>query len=161
MADSEFELAQVNLARLVAPLTDPLLAEFVANLEPVNALADRAPGFVWRFQTDDGDATSIRPFDDDRILINFSVWKDLASLRDFVYGGGHNVVMKRRREWFEHMADAYLALWWIPSGHRPTVAEAAERVDHLKRSGPSPHAFTFRDPYPSPNAAVATVSTGR
>ena len=125
------------------------MADFVANLKPINELADIAPGFVWRFQTEQGNATSLRPYDDDRIIINFSVWEDLESLRTFVYRSAHNTVMKRRREWFELLTDAYVALWWLPRDHRPTIAEAVERLEHLKRHGPSVVAFTFREFFPA------------
>ena len=136
-------LAQVNIALPSEPLDSPLLAEFVAALEPVNALADRSPGFVWRLQTEDGDATGIRAFGDDRLIVNMSVWESLEALRAFVYSGEHLAVMRRRREWFARM-DAFLALWWVPLGHIPTVAEAEERLDHLRAHGPTSAAFTFR-----------------
>ncbi|HEY7475186.1 MAG TPA: DUF3291 domain-containing protein [Vicinamibacterales bacterium] len=152
MSPSAFHLAQVNIARLLAPLTDPGMADFVANLPQINAIADRSPGFVWRFQTEEGDATAIRPYEDDRIVINFSVWEDLASLQNFVYRGAHSEIMKRRREWFARMADAYIALWWVPAGHRPTLEEAVERMEHLKAHGPSPHAFTLREFHPPPES---------
>jgi len=145
---------------MTAPLTDPVMADFVANLEPINALAERSPGFVWRFQTDGGDATAVRPYDDDRIIINFSVWEDAASLREFVYRGDHAGIMKRRREWFERLDDLYLVLWWVPTGHRPSVREAVERLEHLKQHGPSREAFTFREPYPMPGAAASDLVTG-
>jgi hypothetical protein len=147
-------LAQVNLATLRAPLDDPELAGFVAQLEPVNALADAFPGFVWRLQTEDGDATAIRPFDDDRIMVNLSVWASLESLRDFVYASRHLDVLRRRREWFHRMADPFLALWWVPAGTIPTVAQAKDRLELLARQGPTPAAFTFRVPFPAPTAAT-------
>jgi hypothetical protein len=118
--DSRYRLAQINIARMLAPLTDPVMADFVANLPPINALADSSPGFVWRFQTEQGDATGVRPYDDDRIIINFSVWEDLDSLRNFVYRSAHAGILKRRREWFDRLTDAYVALWWVPAAHRPT-----------------------------------------
>ena len=159
MADARFQLAQINIARMREPLTDPIMADFVANLTPINALADTSPGFVWRLQTEEGDATAVRPYQDDRIIINVSVWEDLTSLRDFVYRSAHNSVMKRRREWFDRMTDAYVALWWVPLDHRPTIAEAVERMEHLKRHGPSPVAFTFQESYPTPGApAAASIS---
>jgi heme-degrading monooxygenase HmoA len=140
-------LAQINIALPREPLESPLLAEFVAALEPVNALADRSPGFVWRLQTEEGDATAIRAFGDHRLIVNMSVWESLEALRAFVYSGEHVAVMRRRREWFERMAEAFLALWWVPVGHIPTVEEAEERLDHLQAHGPTPHAFTFRQSY--------------
>jgi heme-degrading monooxygenase HmoA len=143
-------LAQVNVATLRTPLDGPELAGFVAQLEPINALADHSPGFVWRLQTEDGDATSIRPYDDDRIMVNLSVWESLEALRSFVYASRHLDVMRRRREWFHRMADPYLALWWVPAGTIPTVAEAKERIELLAGNGLSPDAFTFRSPFPAP-----------
>jgi hypothetical protein len=151
LPDSRFQLAQVNLARMIAPLSDPMMAEFVANLGPINALADASPGFVWRLQSEYGDATAVRPYDDDRIIINLSVWQDLDSLREFVYRSSHAQVMKRRREWFERLTDLYITLWWVPAGHRPTVEEAVARVEHLKQYGPSLEAFSFREFYASPD----------
>ena len=147
-------LAQVNIALLRAPLDTALLADFVAQLEPINALADGSPGFVWRLQTEDGDATAIRAFDDDRIIVNLSIWESLETLRTFVYASRHLDVLRRRREWFHRMAEAYLALWWVPAGTLPTVSEAKDRLGLLQRQGPSPAAFTFRVPYPAPSAAA-------
>ena len=154
-----WHLAQVNVARLVAPLTDPAMADFVANLAPINALADSSPGFVWRFQTEDGDATAVRPYDDDRIIINFSVWEDLNALREFVYRGAHAGVMKRRREWFERVADPYVALWWVPAGHHPTLAEAVARMELLKANGPSAAAFTLQTVHPPPDTRSSSTSS--
>jgi hypothetical protein len=147
-------LAQVNVATLRAPLDGPELAGFVAQLEPINALADHSPGFVWRLQTEDGDATCIRPYDDERIMVNLSVWASLEALRGFVYATRHLDVMRRRREWFHRMADPYLALWWVSAGTIPTVVEAKERIERLARDGPGPDAFTFRSPFPAPAGAA-------
>jgi hypothetical protein len=119
------------------------MAEFVASLDPVNALADQAPGFVWRLQTDDGNSTAIRAFDDDRVIVNMSVWESIDQLTDFVYRSGHIDVMRRRREWFERIR-VHMALWWVPVGHVPSVAEAEERLAHLQAHGPAPYAFTFK-----------------
>ena len=145
-------LAQVNIATLRAPLDGPELAGFVAQLEPINALADQSPGFVWRLQTEDGDATAIRPYEDDRVMVNLSVWASLEALRTFVYASQHLDVMRHRRQWF-HRMDHYQALWWVPAGSIPTVAEAKERLELLERRGPGPDAFTFRSPFPEPAAA--------
>jgi hypothetical protein len=144
------QLAQLNVARAVAPLDSAALAEFTAALEPVNALADAAPGFVWRLE-DDSDApgaTGIRAYDDPWVIVNLSVWRDRASLWDFVYGGGHLDVMRRRREWFTALAEAHLVLWWIPAGHLPPVDEAMTRLEHLRAHGPTMHAFTFKREFP-------------
>lgn len=143
-------LAQVNVARLLAPLDSPQLADFVAWLEPINALPETSPGFVWRLQTEAGDATSIRAFDDAAILVNMSVWETPEALEAFVYRSRHTEVFRRRREWFERSAEAFVALWWVPVGHRPDVAEAGAKLQLLRDVGPSVDAFTIRQRYPPP-----------
>jgi hypothetical protein len=150
-----YHVAQCNIGRVLAPLDSPQLAGFVGLLEPVNRMADQAPGFVWRLQTEAGDATAIRAFDDDMLLLNMSVWESIEKLAEFTYRTPHRDVMRRRREWFERLADAYLVLWWIPAGTLPTVADAKVRLDKLRRDGPSPEAFTFRSPFPAPDASGA------
>ena len=115
-------------------------------MEPVNALADAAPGFVWRLQDEAGDATSIKAFGDDRLIVNMSVWESLDALWRFVYDGGHLDVMRRRREWFERIS-IHLALWWIPAGTLPTVEDAELRIAALEQRGPSAYAFTFKQPF--------------
>lgn len=137
-------LAQLNVGRLLAPREDPMIADFMAGLDHVNARADAAPGFVWRLQTDEGNATSITPTEDPLFLVNMSTWTGLEALREYVYRDPEHLrYMRRRREWFEKV-DLILVLWWVPAGHRPSVAEALQRLDHLREHGPSPHAFTFR-----------------
>ena len=145
-----FQLAQVNIGRMLAPADSPLIADFMAALDPINALADASPGFVWRLQTAEGNATSLRSFDDELIISNMSVWESIEALRAFTYTSAHTGVMRRRREWFETYATAYMALWWIPAGHRPTIDEAKERLAALEREGPTPFAFTFRVPFEPP-----------
>ena len=140
----EHDLAQLNIGRLVAPTDSPLVAEFMEALDAVNTLADHSPGFVWRFQTEQGNATAERPFADDTILVNFSTWTSVEALSDYVYRSVHAEYLRRRREWFERFDDVGIVLWWVPSGHRPTIDEAIERLDHLRLHGPTPHAFTFR-----------------
>jgi hypothetical protein len=150
---TRFHLAQVNIGRFRAPIHDPIMAGFRTQLDPINALADRSPGFVWRLQTEDGNATAIRPYADDQLMaINMSVWESLESLQQFVYKSAHVGTLRARKEWFEPIEGPGLALWWIPVGHIPTVAEARERLQHLKEHGPTPHAFTFRTPFPAPDA---------
>lgn len=154
-AVSSFQLAQVNIALAREPLDAPLLADFVAELGPVNARADAAEGFVWRLQTEDGDATAIRAFDDDRLIVNMSVWESLEALRGFVYGDpAHLAVMRRRRRWFERL-ETFMVLWWVPAAHRPTIAQATDRLALLRAVGPSPDAFTFRRHFPAPDAPFA------
>lgn len=154
-------LAQVNIGRLRAPLESPEIAEFVAGLEPINSLADSSPGFVWRLQDDTGDATSIRPFGDDSILVNMSVWESFEALRSYVYDSEHVVYMRRRREWFTKLETALLALWWIPAGTLPTTMDARERLAHLDAHGPSPHAFTFRRAFTPDGMEIPPPSTTR
>ena len=148
---TDYHLAQINIARLLAPLDDPQLAEFVANLVPINALADGSPGFVWRFQTAAGDATSVRPYEDALIIVNFSVWTSVEALKSYVYQSAHAEIMRKRRQWFEKMADSYMALWWIPAGHTPTWPEAQARLAALRQQGETPYAFTFRRLFPPPD----------
>ena len=151
---SAFQLAQVNVARLLAPLDDARTAGFVANLEPINALADASPGFVWRLQSERGDATSIRILDDDLLIVNLSVWDSLESLRAFVYASAHRTVLGRRAEWFEPAEQAHLAAWWIATGTRPTVPEAVDRLLALRADGPTERVFTLKAPFPLPSIDV-------
>lgn len=147
-----FHVTQVNIGLPRASLDSPELMEFVELLEPINAIVDDSPGFVWRLQTEDGDATAVRVFDDDRLIVNMSVWSSLEALGEFVYRTAHSGVMRRRREWFQKMPERFTALWWIPAGSLPTVSDAEERLDHLRRHGPSAEAFTFREPFPPPGS---------
>lgn len=149
-----FHVAQLNIALPREPLEAPLLADFVAALEPVNAAADVAPGFVWRLRDDDGgDATTIRAFGDDRLIVNMSVWESLDALRAFVYTAPmHRGVLRERRRWFEGLGEAHLVLWWVPAGHEPSVEEAEERLARLRAQGPTAGAFTFRQHFPPPDA---------
>jgi hypothetical protein len=146
---SAFELAQLNVARLLAAIDSPQLADFVAGLERVNALADSAPGFVWRLQDESGNATAVRPWGDDTI-VNMSVWDSVESLRSYVFAAGHVDVLRRRREWFVPMDTAHLVLWWVPAAHRPQLEEARERLELLERLGPTARAFTLRQSFPRP-----------
>lgn len=155
-------VAQVNIARAKEPLDSELLAGFMAELEPVNALADAAPGFVWRLQTDEGDATSLRPYPDDLMIVNMSVWESIDRLWDFVYSDRHLAVMRRRREWFTRMENMQ-ALWWVEAGHRPTVDEAKERLETLAAEGPTAAAFTFKrrfDPDGVPAGSAEFAGSG-
>ncbi|MCG6889925.1 MAG: DUF3291 domain-containing protein [Gammaproteobacteria bacterium] len=143
---SRYQLAQLNIAKMKFALEDPGMAEFVARLEEINALADASPGFVWRLQTADGDATAIDYFGSET-LVNLSVWEDLDSLRAYVYRSAHNEVMARRRQWFERSQDAYSVLWWIDAGHIPTLYEASEKLDWLRRKGATVRAFSFKQSF--------------
>ena len=156
-----YHLAQVNVARMRAPLDSPVMAWFVARLDAINARADASPGFVWRLQTKEGDATTIRAFEDETILLNMSVWESLDALQAYVYQGAHAETMSLRREWFEPPHEAHLALWWIPAGHIPTVDEAVERLDHIRRVGPTEFAFSFRRRFPAPACIHSTTAVKR
>lgn len=147
-----YELAQLNIGIIRGPIDSPIMAEFAANLDRINALAERSPGFVWRLQTEEGNATAIRPFANENIALNLSVWRDVESLNAFVYRSAHVEIMRRRKEWFERMAEAFLVLWWVRNGHRPTVDEAIARLETLRARGPTSEAFTFRSAFPPPGA---------
>jgi hypothetical protein len=151
----EWHLAQINIGRLRAPIEDPLIAEFFGALDTINALAEASDGFVWRLQDDElGNATSIHIDPDDALLIpNMSVWTSIEALSEFVYRSDHTPFLRRRREWFERPTTAFMALWWIPAGHLPTLAEGTTRLDLLERDGPSPEAFTFRQRFAPPAPA--------
>jgi Domain of unknown function (DUF3291) len=156
---SQYELAELNIAVMKEPLDSPRMADFVANLERINALAESSPGFVWRLQTQEGDATALRPLGDST-LVNLSVWQDAAALNHYVYKTAHVEIMRRRKEWFERMSEAYMVLWWVPSGHRPSVMQAIERLQLLRAQGPSADAFTFRHAFPPPDAQQQPLGFG-
>jgi heme-degrading monooxygenase HmoA len=151
---SAYELAQLNIGIIRGPMDSPVMAEFAANLERINALAERSPGFLLRLQTEAGDATALRPFEDENMLLNMSVWRDLESLNAYVYRSAHVEIMRRRREWFERMEQPFLVLWWVPRGHRPSIAEAIAKLEWLRSKGPSSEAFNFRSAFPPPDAAA-------
>ena len=149
-----YHIAQYNIARLIAPLEDPRIADFVAALDSINRLGDESPGFVWRHQTEEGNSTSIRVRGDPFILINFSVWESIDALFQYTYRSDHADVFRRRREWFDEHEAAYHVLWWIPAGHEPAVEEGEERLDHLIEHGPTPYAFGFKNRFPPPDSLV-------
>jgi hypothetical protein len=153
-----YELAQVNISRLRFPLDSPELKDFVDALDPVNASAEAADGYVWRLQSEGGDATDIKVFGDDWLIINLTVWRDTNALTAFMYQGQHREMLARRREWFEKVAEAMTALWWVPAGHRPTVAEAESRLLHLRANGPTPYAFTLRTSFPAQGAGPVSFA---
>ena len=148
-------LAQINIGRLIAPVDDAKIAEFVAQLDPVNALADTAPGFVWRLQSSSGNATDIVYNDHPFVIVNMSVWESVEALRDFVYKSNHLDVLRDRAKWFEKMEKPHYCLWWIPSTHIPTVAEGRERLEHYQQYGATPFSFWFSKLYPAEEKALA------
>jgi hypothetical protein len=145
---STYHIAQVNIGRIQGPLDGPVMAGFVARLDEINALADRSPGFVWRLQTSDGNATYLRPYADDRLLLNMSVWETIDDLKHYVYRTAHAELLRQRQQWFENLAGAFAALWWVPAGHIPGIDEAKKRLAYLDARGPTEFAFTFKITFP-------------
>jgi hypothetical protein len=147
---SQYRIAQVNIARMLVPMDHPIMADFVAQLPPINALADESPGFVWRLQSESGDATSIKVYDDDMIIINLTVWESVNALREFVYKSAHSGVLRDRKRWFEKFDGPSYALWWVPAAHIPTPEKAREKLEHLRAHGDTPLAFSFKNIFPAP-----------
>ena len=147
---TQYHIAQINIARMLAPIDDPLMTDFVAQLPPINALAEESPGFVWRLQSEGGDATSLKVYDDNMVIINLTVWETIEALREYVYRSAHSRVMRDRRRWFEKFDRSYYALWWIPAGYLPDPQEGRERLEYLRKHGDSAHAFSFKAVFDPP-----------
>lgn len=147
---SKYHLAQINIARMLAAIDDPIMVDFVANLPSINALAEQSPGFVWRLQSDSGDATSIKVYDDDMIIVNLTVWENPEALRVFVYKSNHYGFLRERKRWFEKFDGPYYAMWWVRAGHVPTTEEAKARLEFLRQNGESSFAFSFKNVFPEP-----------
>jgi hypothetical protein len=152
-------LAQINVGRLLYPIDDPRMRDFVDNLDRINALAEASEGFVWRLKDESGNATSISAYEDPSIIVNMSVWASVEGLYAFAYQTAHRRFVQRRKEWFKLFEAPYLALWWIEDGAMPTVADGRQRLDHLTRVGPTAYAFNFRKPF-APGAAIPVVAAG-
>jgi hypothetical protein len=149
-------VAQLNIARMQAPLSDPIMAGFVAQIDRINAAAEASEGFVWRLEMPDPEAISMRAFGDPTMLVNMSVWSSLDALRRYVYHGAHAGPLRDRTRWFLPMDGPSSVLWWVPAGHRPDLAQGKTRLVHLAQRGPSATAFTFTHPYPSPSPRERT-----
>lgn len=145
---AKYNIAQVNIGRMRAPLDDLQMAGFVERLDEINALADTSPGFVWRLKTDEGNATYLRPFEDERVILNMSVWESVEALRQYVFQTAHRELLRQRHEWFEKFQGAYTALWWVPAGHIPGIDEAKRRIAHVDTHGPTQFAFTIQSLFP-------------
>lgn len=143
----QYHLAQINIAHAQAPMDSNVMKGFVDRLAEINALADNSPGFVWRLQTEAGDATALQAFDDPLLLVNMSVWEDFESLKNYVYKSLHVELIRDRDAWFNKMVKSHQALWWVPLGHIPSVKEGTEKLELLQKSSPSKAAFTFATPY--------------
>ena len=145
MTDRKWHIAQLNIARMTGKnIDDPVMAEFVAQLDTINTLAEQSSGFVWRLKSDEGNATSFNPYHDDRIIINFSVWESHDDLKNFVYKSMHTTVMRDRKKWFETFGQSYYVLWYIPAGYIPSMDEAMQRLEFLQQHGPTDYAFDFK-----------------
>lgn len=152
----DYHLAQINVGRLRAPIDDPRVAEFVDGLDEINALADESPGFIWRLQTEEGNATGVRTSDDELFIVNMSVWASLDDLFKYVYRTEHVDFLRNRRDWFERMDEPHMCLWWVPAGHAPSIEEGLAKLDHFRRHGSTPQAFSFRNQFDPSEAEEAT-----
>jgi hypothetical protein len=144
---NRYHLAQINIAHAQAPMESAVMKGFVDRLAEINALADNSPGFVWRLQTDEGDSTALRAFEDPMLLVNMSVWESLDSLKNYVYKSLHVELIRDRDAWFNKMTRPYQALWWVPMGHIPSVTEGKEKLELLQKGVPTIDAFTFVKPF--------------
>jgi hypothetical protein len=160
MSRCDFHLVQFNTARARFPPEDPRMRSFLVQLLYINSLADGSTGFVWRLQTEAGNSIAVRPYEDDRILITYSIWESIEDVFDFTYRSLHAWVMKDRKQWFERIVDPYIVLWWVPAGEIPPIEEAVRRLDHLRRHGPSQFAFDFKHRFPPPVATTVTAAAG-
>ena len=148
----KYQLAQINIARLLKPIDHPQIADFVNNLDRINAIAEKHEGFVWRLKDEESNnATNINPYNDPMMIVNMSVWENVESLKQYVYNSDHVSIFMRKKEWFEKPTKAHMALWWIENGMFPTAEQGKERLEYLQDNGQSPHAFGFSkiyDPQP-------------
>ena len=147
---TKYHLAQINIAKSRATRDSEIMKGFIDRLDEINRVADNSPGFIWRLQTDEGDATTIQAFDDPLLLVNMSVWEDIDSLKSFVYKSLHVELIQDRDAWFKKMRESHQALWWVPEGHLPCVNEAKEKHGYLQANGPSEIAFTFSKSFAPP-----------
>lgn len=150
---ADYDLAQLNVGRSVAPMDDPRMTDFVAWLDEINRLAERSPGFVWRLQGDNGNATDLKFSDDPLFIVNLTVWSSPDALHDYTYRSDHKAVFTRRYEWFERASGPNVVLWWVPRGTMPTVQDALRRLGLLDDHGPTPEAFTFKQRFEPPSSA--------
>lgn len=148
---TNWHIAQINVGTTLYPTDDERMSGFMTRLDDINAMADQSAGFVWRLQSESGNATDIDVGGPPLFMVNMSVWESVEALFEFVYKTAHRPIMTDRRKWFTRPEGAYQALWWIPAGHTPTVEEGLARLELLKSVGPSPRAFDFKTKYPCPD----------
>jgi len=146
-----YHLAQINIAHLIEPIDSPLLADFVADIDRINAIAEEFDGFIWRLKDESGNATSFQIFDTTNYIVNMSVWRDIESLRQYTYYSGHVEVYRKRVKWFHKMDTPHMAMWWIPADTLPTLEQAREKLDYLHEHGVTENAFLFKQPFPAPS----------
>jgi hypothetical protein len=157
----DFHLAQLNIGKILAPMDSPVMSEFADNLDRINALAESSEGFIWRLKDDSNDATSIKAYDDELIIVNLTVWTSIDTLFKFVYQSHHMEIFKKRQLWFEKMKDMHMVLWYVPAGHVPTVEEAVAKLDHLRKHGDTPSAFSFKKDLLLPKQTLIAVKAAR
>ncbi len=149
---SKYQLAEINIARMKGVnINDPVMKEFVDNLDKVNAIAENSEGFVWRLKDENNNATNFNPYDDEKVIINISVWESIESLEIFMYKTLHSDFLKRRKEWFHKFGEAYFAMWWVPEGQFPTIQEAVYKLDYLQKNGASEFVFDFKNKFMFPS----------
>jgi hypothetical protein len=147
----EYNIAEINIAKIKGvDINDPVMKEFVDNLDGVNAISESSPGFVWRLKDESNNATNINPYNDEQIIINISVWESIETLENFMYRTFHSNFLKRRKEWFQTFGKVSTAMWWIPKEQFPTIGESVEKLDYLQKNGSTELAFDFRNKFPAP-----------
>lgn len=148
---NHYQIAEINIARMKGvDINDPMMKEFVDNLDSVNAIAEKTAGFIWRLKDDNNNATSLNPYNDEQIIINVSVWETIESLQEFMYKTFHNEFLKRRKEWFHSFGKAHTAMWWITAGEYPSMQEAVNKLDELQKNGPSQSVFDLKHLFQAP-----------
>lgn len=138
-----YHIAQLNIAKMLAPIDSDIMHGFVSRLDEINALAEQSEGFVWRLKGDDNNATAIRIFEDDMLIINLSVWESIDALHTYTYKTAHAELIKGRKDWFSALGKPHMALWWVKAGDIPLTTDAKERLEYLQANGASPYSFTF------------------
>ena len=148
---AKYQLAQINIGRIKgAGIDDPIMKEFVDNLDAINRLAETSAGFIWRLKSDDNNATSFNPYNDEQVIINISVWENIESLENYVFKTLHADFLRRRKEWFQKFGKVTTAMWWIREGEFPSVEEAVDKLARLQQEGPTSSIFDFKSKFPPP-----------
>ncbi|WP_264566405.1 DUF3291 domain-containing protein [Flavobacterium sp. N3904] len=148
---AEYQLAEINIARMKGVnIHDPIMKEFVDNLDKVNEIAEKSDGFVWRLKDEENNATNLNPYNDEQIIVNYSIWESIETLEHYMYKTFHSEFLKRRKEWFQTFGQVSTAMWWIKKREIPDLAEAMEKLDYLQKNGASEIVFNFKQKYPKP-----------